>query len=66
MQLPPIQGVTIPPHYTLADRVKWYSVWVRNYPHQTLHFFHESLQSGFLSEPGTGVNRGLVITRGRV
>lgn len=68
MQFPPIQGVRIPRHYKLADRVKWYAVWVQSHPHQTLHFFHEALQSGFLSEPGndTGINGQLVVTRRRI
>ena len=67
MQLPYFQGVTIPAHYGLADRVKWYSVWVQSHPHQTLHFFHERLKSGFFSEPGASITgAGLVITRGKL
>jgi hypothetical protein len=51
VHLPPIQGVTVSPNLEFKHRVAWYALWIKTHPHQQLHFFHEALQTGFISEP---------------
>lgn len=49
--LPPIIGATIRPYMDFKHRVAWYSIWIVAHPHQAVHFLHEALNTGFLSEP---------------
>lgn len=49
--LPPIIGATIRPYMDFKHRVAWHSIWIVAHPHQAIHFLHEALGSGFLSEP---------------
>ncbi len=50
ISLPPIQGVTVPAHMEFRHRVGWYAIWIASHPLQHLHFLHEAVNSGFISE----------------
>lgn len=48
--LSPVIGATVRPYMSFANRVHWYVIWIAAHPHQNIHFKHEAIGNGFISE----------------